>query len=367
MSRADVVVVGGGVIGCAVARALARAGVGAMVLERDEPGTHASWAAAGMLSPLAEADGAGPFLRLLRESRRLYPRFVEELEAEAGMGVEYRDEGTLLVSLREADDADLEERYRWQTAAGLPVERLSASETRALEPALSSAVRWALRFPEDHQVENRLLARALWLAAVRAGAEVRTGAEVREIVGAGGRVRGVALASGERVEADAVVVAAGCWAGRLGGLPSPPPVEPVHGQLVAIEAPGSLRHVVDSERAYLVPRSDGRILVGATMESTGFRRAVTAAGVLALLAGALEIAPGLRDAPIVEHWSGLRPGTPDGLPILGPDPGLDGLFYAAGHFRNGILLTPITAEIIRDLVLRGASDRDLAPYSILRF
>ena len=368
MSSPDVVVVGGGVIGCSIARELARAGARTTVVERDEPGAHASWAAAGMLSPQAECSRPGPFLDLLREARSLFPALARELREETGIDVGYREVGTLLVALTGEDEREIEARCAWQAGSGLPVERLDGAEARRLEPALSPAVRWALRFPDDHQVENRQLARALWHSAARAGAAFRTGQEAVALLARGGRVEGVQLAGGERVPADRVVLAAGAWAGRLAGLPRSLPVAPVHGQILAVHtSPPLLEHVVDSPRCYLVPRLDGRLLVGATVEETGFRKAVTPEGMLELLSGALEIAPSLARVPIVESWSGLRPGTPDDLPILGPDPGLEGLIYATGHFRNGILLAPLTGRLVSRLALGGSPSADLHAFRPDRF
>ncbi|HEU0016525.1 MAG TPA: glycine oxidase ThiO [Longimicrobium sp.] len=364
---ADVVIVGGGVIGCAIARRAALDGLRVVVVERGRPGAEASWAAAGMLSPLAEAREPGPFLDLLLRARGLYPAFAAALREETGVDVAYSDAGTLFLSLRPEDDAELEERWRWQSALGLCVERLAAEEARAAEPAVSPAVRQALRFPGDHQVDNRSLSAALWAAAARAGAEFRLGCEAARLLVEGGRAAGILDSSGERIAAGAVVVAGGAWAGRLEGLPRPLPVEPVHGQLLALEAvPPIFRHVVDSPRCYLVPRSEGRVIAGATVERTGYRKAVTPAGVRRLLDGAVEIAPALEHAPIAEMWSGLRPGTPDGLPILGPDPGVPDLLYAAGHFRNGILLAPLTGEVIGGM-LRGGSVGEIGTFSIGRF
>ncbi|HYH81905.1 MAG TPA: glycine oxidase ThiO [Longimicrobium sp.] len=364
----DVVVVGGGVIGCAVARCAARAGLSVVVLERGVPGAEASRAAAGMLSPLAEAKEPGAFLDLLIAARALYPAFAAAIGEETGIDVGYGDAGTLFLSLREEDDAELAHRFAWQTAAGLCVERLTAGETRDVEPAVSPAVRFALRFPGDHQVDNRALAAALPLAAGRAGAEVRSGVEAVAVLREGGRVAGVELADGGRIHAGAVVVAGGSWAGRLRGLPRPLPVEPVHGQLVAMEStPPLFRHVVDSPRCYLVPRACGRVIAGATVERVGFSKSVTPWGVRRLLEGAVEIAPALDHAPLVETWSGLRPGTPDGLPILGRDPGVPNLLYATGHFRNGILLAPLTGEAIAALLLGEAPAWALEPYGVERF
>ena len=365
---ADVVVVGGGVIGCAVARHAARGGLRVVVVERGTPGMEASHAAAGMLSPLAEAGAPGPFLDLLLRARSLYPAFAAALRDETGLDVGYGDAGTLYLALREGDEAELEHRFAWQSAAGLGVERLSAAEVRALEPGVSPATRWALRFAGDHQVDNRVLARALWGAAARAGAEFRLGTDAVALARDGDRAAGVVLADGERVHAGAVVLAAGSWSGRMEGLPRPVPVTPVRGQLLALETiPPLFRHVIDSPRCYLVPRADGRAIAGATVEDAGFRKAVTPRGVQGLLAGAVEIAPELADAAIVETWSGLRPGTPDGFPIVGPDPDVAGLHYATGHFRNGILLTPLTGQVVGEALLGGAIDEAMGSFGIGRF
>ncbi len=364
----EVLVVGAGVIGCAVARHLARRGARVRVLERGEPGAEASRAAAGLLAPLVEADGPGPFLDLLLRGREMYPAFAAALREETGIDVGYSDAGTLSLALTDADARAMERRHAWQSAAGLTVERLTAEEARGLEPGITPGLRWALRFPGDHQVDNRELARALCVAAKRAGAEVRTGAAVDRLAWSDGRLAGVELAGGERVEADAVVLAAGCWAGRLPGLPRALPVLPVHGQIAAVAAvPQRFRHSIDTPRCYLVPRADGRLIAGATVERGVWRKAVTPAGLCSVLAGATEIAPWIADLPLVETWSGLRPGTPDDLPVLGPDPEVPNLFYATGHFRNGILLAPLTGETVGELVLGGDAGIDVAPFGIGRF
>jgi glycine oxidase len=364
----DVAIVGGGVIGCAVARHAARAGLRVVVVERGVPGAEASWAAAGMLSPLAEAAGPGPMLDLLLAARELYPDYAAALGEETGIDVGYSDAGTLFLALREEDEPELLARFAWQRAAGLPVERLDAAAARAAEPAVSPELRFALRFPGDHQVDNRALTEALRLSATAAGAEFRTGVEAAALLREGNRVAGVACADGSRIAAGAVVLAGGAWAGRLGGLPRPLPVEPVHGQLLAIESsPPLFRHVVDSPRCYLVPRASGRVIVGATVEHTGERKAVTPWGLTRLLTAAVEIAPALEHAPVVESWSGLRPGTPDHLPILGPDPEVAGLVYATGHYRNGILLAPLTGQRMGALLAEGTWPAALDPFTIGRF
>ena len=365
---ADVVVVGGGVIGCAVARRAARDGLRVVVVERGTPGRAASWAAAGMLSPLAEADGPGAFLDLLLDARSMFPAYAAALREETGIDVAYGDAGTLFVALRAEDEAGLEARWKWQSAAGLRVDRLTADEARQAEPGLSPAVRMGLLFPGDHQVDNRALGAALWAAAAEAGAEFALGAEAVRLLRDGDLAAGVALAGGERIAAGAVVLAGGAWAGRLDGLPRPVPVVPVHGQLLAVETvPPLFRHVVDSPRCYLVPRAAGRAIAGATVERTGYRARVTPGGVRRLIEGAVEIAPALEDAPLRETWSGLRPGTPDDQPILGPDPDVVGLVHASGHFRNGILLAPLTGERVGALLSGGAWADELRPFGIERF
>jgi glycine oxidase len=366
--RPDVLVAGAGVVGCAVARELAQAGLAVTVLERGEPGREASHAAAGMLSPLAEGGGTGPFQELLDLANTRFPALADRLLAETGIDIGFRDRGTLAVALGDRDVEVLDERASRMLDAGLEVDRLSASETLALEPALCSSVRGSLRLPLDRQVENRALTRALWAAAVGAGAEFRTGVDVVGIRCERGRVTGVDAAGGERFSAGRVVLAAGSWTGGLGGLPGRVPVEPVHGQIVAVSSlPPLLEHVVHAPGCYLVPRADGRLLIGATTERTGFVKAVTARGVHSLLAAGIDTVPQIADLPLIDAWAGLRPGTPDGMPILGADPALENLFYATGHYRNGILLAPLTAEIIRHLLVGGPAPVDLSPFRVDRF
>ena len=363
----DVLVVGGGLAGCSLAREAARAGQRVLVLERGTPACEATYAAAGMLSAVVGSHEPGPLTDILLRCGRMYAAHAAALREETGLDVGYLQSGTLYLSLVEADDDFLVRRYDWQFSAGLGTERLTAAEVLRLEPAINPDVRWALRFLDDHQVDNRLLGRATWLAAAAAGAEFRLGAEVAALERSGDRVVGVRLAGGEIVTAGQVVVAGGCWSGLLGGLPHPVPVEPFRGQIVALESPPQpFRHVVDSPRCYTVPRADGRLLVGATAERVGYRKVVTAAGVLGLLAAAVELSPRLESAAINETWSGLRPGTPDGLPILGPDPEVQGLHYLTGHFRHGILIAPLTSALVHQAMI-GSEDPALAQCSVARF
>lgn len=368
MGGSDVVIVGGGVIGCAIARLLASSSVDVTVVERGDHPAEASWAAAGMLSPLAESDRPGPFLDLLLAAVTRFPALATSLLEETGIDIGYRSEGTLLLALGEADERVLEARWRWQSDAGLPVERLTAGETLELEPAVSEAVRRGLRFPLDHQVDSREMSRALWGSAESAGARFVTRREVSAIERAGDRAVGVRLRDGELLGAGAVVVAAGSWAGGLLGLPRPIPVRPVHGQLISLDGRDlGVRHVVDTPRIYLVPRRDGRIIAGATVESTGFAKAVTATGVASLHSAAAEAIPDLEGREVLDAWSGLRPGTPDDAPIVGPDPDVPNLFYATGHFRNGILLAPITGEAVAAWVTGAEPPAELAAFGIERF
>lgn len=353
----DVVVIGGGAIGCATARELARRGARVVVVERDTPARAATWAAGGMLSPLAEAAEPGRFLDFALVSLERFPGLVAALREETGVEIEYRDNGKLLVALDDDGLARLEAGYAWRRETGQPVTWLGAEDARRIEPALSPETRAAILLENDHRVDNRQFGHALWLAAKRAGVEFRLGAPALRVDRSadGSRATGVTLLDGESIAAGAVVLAAGAWSGQIAGVPRRVPVVPVRGQILALRTvPPPLDRVVLGAGAYLVPRGNGHLIVGATAERAGFRIECTAGGIARLLGSATALVPGLVDAPIVETWAGLRPGTPDERPILGPDPDVSGLFYATGHYRNGILLTPITAELVADAVLGTA-------------
>lgn len=366
----DVALIGGGVIGCAIAWRLASAGLKTVVIERTEPGMEASFAAGGMLAAQAESDPAARLFPLALSSRKAYPKFVLDLEQASSTNVAYRTEGTMMVSLRDEDDEALESDYAAQTEAGLDVELLTDREVLDLEPSINSSVRFALRFPGDHQVDNRLLVRALEQAARKAGAEFRLGTEAFEVCAEEDHVRSISTSSGSILTKNAVI-AAGCWSGKL-ALPSPllsrAGVGPVRGQMMAFSAPTSiLRSVVYSERGYVIPRSTGVIIAGSTTEYSGFTKETTDAGITTIKSAASEILPALSNLPIVEKWAGLRPGTADDLPVLGEDPIIKGLYYATGHYRNGILLTPITAQVITELILNGRTSTDISSFSVTRF
>lgn len=362
--RPPVVVIGGGVIGLAAAWRLARRGVAVTLLERHRPGAGASTAAAGMLSPLKEAGEPGPFLELGLRSLERYPGFVADIEACARLEVGYRRQGRLDVACTEEEAGTLRRQQAVQQQAGFESRLLELSELRRLEPALAHDVTLGLATEHDHQVDNARLVAALWLAAGREGAVIRpaAGAAAVTLAGADDRVSGVDLDSGEHVDADAVVVAAGAWTGAI-DLPRRLPVRPVRGQIILLRTvPPALRRVTWGPDCYLVPRPDGRLLVGATMEEAGFVLASTAGATERLLASAIRIAPALADAELEGFQVGLRPATPDGLPVIGEDPATPGLFFATGHFRNGILLAPETAELIAAAILDGtAPDAAFSP------
>jgi glycine oxidase len=364
----DVAIIGGGIMGCAVALRLALRGVAVTVIERGIPGAEASSAAAGILGPQMEADGSGPLLDLGLRSRALYPALAAELRDATGIDIGYVKSGVLAVAIDGAGAAELTARRAWQTARGLRVESLTAEQLHALEPNLGPEVRAALRFPDDAQVNARELARAFSQAAAAAGARFLQGRYVRRVLVRGGVALGVEL-DGEELASGAVVVAAGSWSGLVEGAGVPATVvRPARGQLASIETrPPLFRHVLSVHgRGYLVPRRDGTVLAGSTVEMAGFRKEVTVGGLAQILGLARVLVPALNDAPVTGSWSNFRPYTEDHLPVLGLTP-VRGLVLATGHFRNGILLAPVTAEAIAELVATGTSAVDLTPFSVLRF
>ena len=367
---ADVVIVGGGVIGLAIARKLAQRGVRDICLiERGAVGREASYSAAGMLLPQVEADAEDDFFKLACRSRDLYPAFARELHDETGIDVELDTTGTLYLALNENDEEEIEKRYRWQTGAGLAVELLSAAMARELEPCISETALGALRFPNDIQVENRLLIEALAVSVNKLGVEVLTETNVESLVIERNRVTGVRTSRGP-IACQSTIVAAGTWSSELlhSSRCPDPVIQPVRGQMIAFESnPPVTRHVIYSPRGYIVPRRDGRLLAGSTSEDAGFVKDVTFEGTQLILRNAIEISPAVQELPIISNWAGLRPRAADGLPVLGACGEIDGLFYATGHYRNGILLAPLTAELITEAILADATSPLLAPFSPDRF
>ena len=354
-SEVDVAIVGGGIIGLAVAwRARAR-GLSVTVLERDAAGRGTSHVAAGMLAPVAEAEFGDAGRRLLElgvRSADMWPGFAAELEATAGIEVGLLRTGTLVIAGDEDEARELERQLAFRQSLELPAERLRASAAREREPGLAPTIRLALESPDDHSVDPRLVLTALRRACAATGVRLREHAPVArvELDAASTRVTGVALEGGESCSARQVVIAAGAWSGELEGLPPEArvPVRPVKGQLLRLRdpaGPGLLERVVRFEGGYLVPRADGRYVLGATVEERGFERHATAGGVYELLRDAHELVPGVSELQIEELCVGLRPGTPDNLPVIGAG-ALEGLMWATGHHRNGILLAPLTAELV---------------------
>lgn len=363
---ADVVITGGGVIGLTIARALAQRGVrDVCLIERAALGTEASFAAAGMLLPQVEAATEDDFFTLACSSRDLYPAFAAALQNETGIDVELDTTGTLYLALNDRDLEEIEKAFDAQSRAGLAVELLSATDARALEPCISDAARAALLFPKDIQVENRRLLNALANSVSNLGVTVMTETNVESLIIERNRVTGVQTNRGP-VNCAKVVIAAGTWSGFI--RHTYVAIEPVRGQMVCLEASPSLtRHILFSPRGYLVPRRDGRLLAGSTSEHAGFARSVTAGGISSILQHAHEISPAVAKLTVIDTWAGLRPRSPDGLPVLGPCVEIDGLFYATGHYRNGILLAPITGELISEAIVAGATSPLLAPFSPERF
>jgi glycine oxidase len=370
-NKPRVVVIGAGVIGLGIGWRLApRAAV--TVFDRGKAGAGASHAAAGMLAACAEAEpGEETLVALGRESQRRWPAFAEELERTTGVDVELRTEGTLVVALTADDQATIAHHLEFQRQLALPLEWLSAAATRAREPRLAGKIAGALFSPEDHQVDNRKLAHALRIAAEQAGVDIREHQPVKEFVVQGGQARGVVLDDGTSVPADIVVLAAGAWSRGIGGLPPDrrPPVRPIKGQMLALRmdpAAPLLSHVLWAPGVYLVPRRDGRLIVGATVEEKGFDDTITAGGLLTLLEAAWRAIPAVEELPVDEIWVGHRPGSRDDAPILGPGP-LAGLFYATGHHRNGILLAPVTADAMARLILDDVVEPAIKPFGLERF
>lgn len=369
-SRPTVAIAGAGVIGLAIAWRLAEAGCKVAIFDSGKAGSGASHAAAGMLAACAEAEpGEETLLDLNRESQRLWPAFAAELEAASGLEVGYKESGTLVVALTADDAAKLRHQHEFQKKLGLPVEWLTGAEARRREPHLATKLAGALWCPEDHQADNRNVAAALKVAALKAGAVLHEDAPVSRVVTEAGRVRGV-MVGGALHAADVVVLAAGAWSRGVDIAPaSPLPVRPIKGQMLALQMDPSapvLSHVLWGPGTYMVPRADGRLIIGATVEEKGFDTSLTAGGQLALLTHAWRAVPTIEELPIIEQWVGFRPGSRDDAPILGPSE-VNGLIFATGHHRNGILLLPVTAKVIADLILDGRLDPIAASFGAERF
>ncbi|MFI9049719.1 glycine oxidase ThiO [Streptomyces sp. NPDC053427] len=374
----DVLVIGGGIIGLVTAWRAAGRGLTAAVVD-PAPGGGAAQVAAGMLAAVTELHyGEQTLLGLNLASARRYPDFTAELEEASGQRIGYRRCGTLAVALDADDRAHLRELHALQTRSGLDSQWLTGRECRRLEPMLAPGVRGGLRVDGDHQVDPRRLASALLIACERAGVVFHRNRAERLTVD-GGRATGVELAGGGRLPAGQVVLAAGSWSGRLAGVPEAvvPPVRPVKGQVLRLRLPAvpagspaflsrTVRAVVRGNPLYLVPRATGELVLGATSEELGWDTTVTAGGVYELLRDAHELVPGITELPLVETCAGLRPTSPDNAPLLGPTE-LPGLQLATGHFRNGVLLTPVTGEVMAESLATGRLPEEARPFSPARF
>jgi glycine oxidase ThiO len=367
----EILIVGGGVIGLSLARELHKKGAGKIIiLERGKLGRESSFAAAGILAPQAEAEKPDDFFHFCSDSKNLYLNFAEKLSTETGIDIEVDRNGTLYLAFSETDAAEIRRRYKWQKKFELNVEYLNAEAIRKAEPFVSPDVRGALFFPNDWQVENRKLLAALQKYAKLNDIEVIENAEVKNLLIEKAKVVGAETSKG-KIFTQTVVLATGAWTSLIklseNALPLPE-VKPIRGQILSFKTAKRLfSKVIYSPRGYIVPRIDGRILIGATVEDAGFDKNITISGTNFLLETALEISPNLANLKIYDKWAGLRPFASDGLPILGAIPKIENLFIATAHFRNGILLAPLTAKILADKIVENLDSKYLEIFSPQRF
>jgi len=365
-----IAIVGGGICGLSIGWYLAQAGQPVTVLERGAVGREATWAAAGLIAPWCLPGTTDKFLfRMQVASHALWPDFARHLETTAQVDIDFRTEGRLFIILDHEDMRGLREEFELNKELGLPLEWLSAQEIHEREPNLTPAVTNGIFSPTTYLVDNRKVALALREAFQRAGGQLRENTPVQEIVVSDNRVQGVRV-DGEILAAEKVVLAAGAWSSEIAGLPQAarPPVRPVKGQMLALRMPPDsplLKHTI-SGPVYLYPRSDGRLLIGATVEEQKFDKEVTAGAVFELLDEARRMLPAIDNLPILETWAGLRPAGADNRPILGPTK-IEGLSVATAHFKHGIMLAPITAQAISRLILDGTQMDEIQPFSPLRF
>ncbi len=365
MSSSDAVVIGGGIVGAAVSFALAREGLSVVLVERDRIGAHASGAAAGMLAPIAEAEEGGALFDAGMRALEMFPALVNEVRELSGIDPQLTQSGILRVVGSAGTEAG---RRRAPALEAWDCTWLEPEQARKHEPALATGIGGALWSPREGHVEPGLLTRALAAAATRRGARLELGNEVTGLLREGDRVVGVRLRDRTLAAAE-VVLCGGAWTGFFEeGAGAPLPVEPVRGQIVALESPQpALRSIIWGDEAYLVPRRDGLVLLGATVERTGFDVRTTAEGVARLIAAGSALVPALGACSFERAWAGLRPATPDGLPLIGGIPGVAGFSVAAGHYRNGILLAGLTGLWIAELVLNGALPPEAAAFDPGRF
>ena len=370
MKTYDVAIVGGGIVGGSIAFELSQRNLRVALLDRQEFMHEASWAAAGMLSPAPDCPSAIPLVPLNRASRSLYPEFINAIEDASSLLTGYRADGTLEVLCHGDAERQLSTLVALHRGLGLACEPLPLDEALKMEPALGRDVRAVALLPEEASVKPRDLAAAVLAAAESSGATLIPRAEVVSLVRDGKRCTGVKSSAGDLFSAGHIVLAAGCWTSQLPGAASYAPTVPVRGQMIGLRNEGTpIRRVLRSERGYVVPRGQSvpqTVVVGSTLENAGYEKRVTSGGIEQILSAANEIAPELVNAEITETWCGLRPGSPDQLPILGPTD-VEGLLIATGHYRNGILLAPITAKLIAEWITERKTSFPWGEFSPLRF
>ena len=361
----DVVVAGAGIVGLSAACELSRRGARCLVLERGRVGREASHAAGGILSPQAEARAGSPLLPLALMGRDRHVRLADEMLAETGVSVEHQRDGVLHLAFSDDDETHHRESTASQRALGLRAETLDQRALRSLEPSVHPDARGAAFFPDDHRVDNRRLLEALRTLALKRGVSIREFTSLRAVEGGGERLEAV-IADGRKIAAPALINALGAWASQIHGVPENVSVRPVKGHMMTLVDGPRLRHVVYGREGYLVPRADGRLIVGSTMEEAGFDARFTVEGFSRLATIARNIAPATAEATVSETWTGLRPATPDGLPVIGRS-ALRGVVIAGGLFRNGILLGPLVGEIAAGLALGDEPTIDLSAFNPARF
>ncbi|MBS1840510.1 MAG: glycine oxidase ThiO [Acidobacteria bacterium] len=366
MKTFDVAIAGAGLIGGSISLELARAGLRVGLFDRQEPGKEASWASAGILSPAPENPGMIATVPLGKASMALYPEFVALVEELSGQKTGYRTNGTLEVITSRHAREELSTIIALHHGLGLQAEPLSASDARELEPSLREDIEAAVLRPQEASVDNRLLTGAILESARKCGVEIFSGARVESVLREGDSCRGL-LVNGEKVSAAHTVIAAGSFSAQIAGVEHYAPVRPAKGQMISLVCPETkIERVLWSDEIYLVPRTDGRILAGATVEYAGFDKALTAGGQRKLFSAAIDLVPAFERARVEETWAGLRPDSTDHLPILGPTD-LQGLVIATGHFRSGVLLTPVTAKLVREYITLGSVATDWERFSPMRF
>lgn len=363
-----VVVIGGGIIGCLTACFLKQRGADVMVLERGKAGQEASWAGAGILCPIHPWLYPDSFSHLIDASLAMYPEFRAQLETDTGMSIEWQKSGLLVPFFADDKINHKQAALDWSESFNWDIEELNTKQSLALEPTLSHQNTGSLRWPEVAQLRNPRLLQAVRVWMEKLGVKLYEHAEVRSLIMQQDTVSGVQCTNGKVFSADQVLLASGSWSGELAEqLGFALPIKPVKGQIVLLKGKsGVMKSIVKHDDAYFVPRADGRILIGASMEFVGFERGNTEQVTDQLMASVQKIAPGLKDLPVEHQWMGFRPGSPDGLPFLGDVPNVKGLWVASGHYRNGVALAPITAEVMSRKILGESVSLNCSDFSVER-